>query len=101
MHPLKHSLSEWACPSVISGGQCPLMGIKFRIRKSDPYGPAVSARVAPVAFRALSAREQPIHRRVDVQVFRFPPPRHHHIGATKESDKDAARHLEQRIAVRR
>ena len=67
-------------------------------QKSDPCGPAVSARVAPELL-LLTAGQQPVDRRVHIQVIGFPAPGHHHIGAPEEPDQDAAWHFEQRVAV--
>ena len=70
----------------------------FRI-KGDPRRSAVSARVALYPF-SLSSRQQAVDCRIDVEVIGLPAPRHHHIGAPKESDEDTAGHFEQRVAVR-
>ena len=69
-------------------------GGRSRADSADPRGP-----VWPVA-RCSATGEQPVHRRVDVQVLGLPAARDDDVGPAQEAHQYAARHLEQGVAVR-
>ena len=66
-------------------------------------GPTPTTATGPPALRFSyrPAGEQPVDRGVDVEVVGLAAPRDDDVGAAQEAHQDAARHLEQRVAVRR